>query len=427
LKLVSDFLFKVNKVWAVLPALVMLGNTLFTQHEVNYVGFYGETVNKESYLKNFISISKGDTVSLEELHKNRINLVQLPKYGHVHLRIDTLENEKIDVIFELYEVTTIFPSINLGAIEENVFWQLGVGNSSSLGVGLVYNAFYRNTDQRNNYGARVFKPFISGKPIGIGAEVTRDATVEPIYLDDQSVNFNYTKLNFGVTTRYYFNPRNIITLQTSYFKEDYEHIGNEDIGIEPFVHRKSLYSLEYLIDKRSYNYFYTQGTSAEFKVLQVVNYDFDADFKLAQFGVKWFGRIKERHNLGLRFQAGLATNTNSPFAPFVLDSYLNIRGSGNRLERGTGSLVFNLEWRYTGFETENLALQGVIFNDSGSWRLPGEDISLDQFYEHFRSFSGLGLRLIHKKYSGAIFRADYGIDIMDSGSSGFVLGLGQYF
>ncbi len=415
-----------NELLSLLVCLI-LGVTSFNsigQLEVNHVKTYGETVNKSYYIDNFIKIKKGDFVSMEDLEKTRTNLVQLPKYGHVHLKVDTIPENKINVTYELYEVKTVYPLINLGAIEGNRFFQLGVGNSSAFGVGLVYNAYYRNTDNRHNFQVNMFKPFIKNLPIGIGVVASRDATLEPVYFGEQASNFYYTKLNTGLELKYYFTPRNILTFSSSYFSEDYEQLNDEVISIDDFTHRKSLYALEFKHDMRNYFYYYLEGGVIETKVLQVVNYDFEGDFRLAQIMYKGFKRFGKRHNLGVRVQAGVATNSDSPF---VLDSYLNIRGSGNRQERGTGSVISNFEWRWSFFEKKSLAAQAVLFSDLGTWRLPGEILNFEKLGGEFRAFSGLGFRFIHRDFRNAVLRIDYGIDVLQEGNSGFVLGLGQYF
>jgi hypothetical protein len=123
----------------------------------------------------------------------------------------------------------------------------------------------------------------------------------------------------------------------------------------------------------------------------------------------------------------MATNSDSPFAPFVLDSRVNIRGVGNRVDRGTAQLVLNLEYRQTLFHNEKYAAQLVAFADSGTWRNPGGTFK-DLFDENqFRQFMGAGLRWINKKIFKSVIRVDYGIDIWNINQSGVVIGLGQYF
>jgi hypothetical protein len=76
---------------------------------------------------------------------------------------------------------------------------------------------------------------------------------------------------------------------------------------------------------------------------------------------RFFKQMGKRFNWANRLRTGIATNDENPFAPFVLDSYLNIRGLGNRVDRGTGSIVINTEMRYTLFDRRILAAQGWHF------------------------------------------------------------------
>ncbi|MDG1262766.1 MAG: BamA/TamA family outer membrane protein, partial [Flavobacteriales bacterium] len=117
----------------------------------------------------------------------------------------------------------------------------------------------------------------------------------------------------------------------------------------------------------------------------------------------------------------------TPFAPFVIDSQMNIRGVGNRIDRGTATVVLNIEYRYTLKEKANVALQGVLFSDAGTWRNPAGDWDdlFDQ--ENFEHFAGIGLRGIYKKAHNAILRIDYGFNLYNTKTNGLVIGVGQYF
>ena len=70
-----------------------------------------------------------------------------------------------------------------------------------------------------------------------------------------------------------------------------------------------------------------------------------------------------RGNWANRLRIGLSTNNESPFAPFSLDNNINLRGVGNAVDRGTGGIVFNTEYRYTLIDKKNIALQSNGFID----------------------------------------------------------------
>jgi hypothetical protein len=126
-------------------------------------------------------------------------------------------------------------------------------------------------------------------------------------------------------------------------------------------------------------------------------------------------------------RVGLSSNDKSPFAPFALDNNLNIRGVGNIIDRGTGVIVLNTEYRKTLYEKGWFVLQGNAFIDSGSWRQPGGNFSDFVASDNFRVYPGIGLRVIHKTIFNATFRIDYGFGITKNASNGIVFGIGQYF
>ena len=110
-----------------------------------------------------------------------------------------------------------------------------------------------------------------------------------------------------------------------------------------------------------------------------------------------------------------------------MDNNINIRGVGNVIDRGTASIVLNTEYRYTVFEKNWFVLQGNAFLDAGTWRNPGGDYGDLINSDNFRVYSGLGVRLMHKKIYNATFRIDYGFGLTKDASQGLVFGIGQYF
>lgn len=138
-------------------------------------------------------------------------------------------------------------------------------------------------------------------------------------------------------------------------------------------------------------------------------------------------RPKKRINYAARLKLAISTNNDSPFAPFVADSHVNIRGIGNRIDRGTAQAVLNLEMRWTAFHRKYWSSQFVVFSDFGTWRNPGGRIEDLINQDNFREFVGAGLRINYQKVFGATFRIDYGFDVFNPNERGLVIGLGQYF
>jgi len=133
----------------------------------------------------------------------------------------------------------------------------------------------------------------------------------------------------------------------------------------------------------------------------------------------------KRGNLTLQHKFGLATNNFSPFAPFVIDGYLNVRGSGNRIARGTGELIFNTEYLHTLWKHPWFYLQANSFVDIGMLRPAGGVIN--EFADNAFYYGGLGLRLQSRKFYNTILRVDYGFNLNHIADNGLTFGFGHFF
>jgi len=106
---------------------------------------------------------------------------------------------------------------------------------------------------------------------------------------------------------------------------------------------------------------------------------------------------------------------------------VNIRGIGNRIDRGTAQVVINTEYRHTLSFKKKWAVQLTGFADVGTWRNPGGELKDLVNPDQFRLFVGGGVRFIYHQIYGAVLRIDYGIDTFNPNQRGLVIGLGQYF
>lgn len=183
-----------------------------------------------------------------------------------------------------------------------------------------------------------------------------------------------------------------------------------------------------IYDKRmlDYDFFYVSGIQNSLHVQSVFTQGSDRRFNLFFNDLKYFKKVGRQGNWANRWRVGFSTNRESPFAPFVLDNSVNIRGVGNRIDRGTGTLVYNSEYRQTLYENDFGAIQGVGFADLGTWRTPGGTFRDFTQPENFRLYSGGGLRLIYKPVFDAVLRIDYSLNLQQPAEGGFVIGLGQY-
>ena len=70
-----------------------------------------------------------------------------------------------------------------------------------------------------------------------------------------------------------------------------------------------------------------------------------ASFFKVESAFSFFRSSLNNFNFGLQLKSGWATNTASPFSPYVVDAFVNVRGSGNRIARGTALQSANFELR----------------------------------------------------------------------------------
>lgn len=402
---------------------------------VENIYWKGLKKTKKSHLLRFIKHKVGKQYNPSLLADDEQQIINLASIFNVKAQADTI-NDKVDITFEVEEAITFFPIVNFGGLRDNVWIQLGATEQNILGRGIQATAFYQNTDRRHNGQLHVRIPYLKGSKWGVSFGATRWASVEPLFFGDTStVFFLYDNRAVSSSMILEFGLNHTLEVGGSYFVESYRkderHNGETTPGPASASLPKLLYKLTHRLDRRNYYHYLLRGWYLEQNLQFVQNL---TDKKDPLFWMSWTDfhvylspKQSKLFNIASRLRLGLADNRDSPFAPFVLDSHVNIRGAGNRIDRGTASFVWNLEYRQTLIDVGHYAAQGVVFSDLGTWRKPGgalSDLFSGKTTEHFL---GIGIRLIYKKMHNAILRADYGFDRNDASNNGWVLGIGQYF
>jgi outer membrane protein assembly factor BamA len=395
------------------------------------ISFSGCKANKEFYLRRFIRSQEQRPFQKARAESDVQRLKNLYSVSQARYQLEISGKDSVRLIFYIEEAWTLFPVLSIGGVEGNVWFEVGVNEINFLGRGMNLLAVYRHIDRRSNYQLYFRQPYLFGTLWGVAAGIHRYASIEPLYFPEGGVRYNYTNLSLELGGSYEFSPGHTAELGSVYFIEEYEKHAEQELLDPPgpsglrlpkllgkFIHR---------YDKVNHHYFYQDGF-ANVTFLETVYNLGDGTF-FSQFlnDTHFFKRLGKRGNLALRIRLGLSDNISTPFAPFVLDSRVNIRGAGNRIDRGTGTIVINLEYRHTLWESRQFAVQGVVFSDAGAWRNPGGAWNDFVNPDYFRHFVGPGLRFIYKKAHNAIVRLDYGIDLYRAAERGFVVGFGQYF
>lgn len=396
----------------------------------NPIIFKGLKRTKEKNLLPFIESKKTKIISDSLLTEDVQRLKNMASIGMASYSLDTI-NERIQIIFEIEEIRTLLPILNFGGITGNVWFQAGFSDINWLGKGQHLSALYQNSDQRHGGHIYYKNPRIKNSNWGYTSNLYRWASMEPLYFAEGTVNYDYDNNGIGATVIRNFGFNRLIELGGTYFIEKYTKSDRQFFDNTPgpngLTQTKWLSKISYAENFLDYHSFYLQGLDWQVLFQNVYNTKDQSLFNTFQLNARYFQRVKQKGNIATRLRLGIASNNDTPFAPFVADSHMNIRGIGNRIDRGTAQFVLNIEYRQSIIETANWGAQVVAFADSGTWRNPGGGLDDLIDRENFKQFVGGGVRIIYKKIYGSVLRIDYGIGIYDKSQRGFVIGLGQYF
>ncbi len=402
------------------------------QMQIDAIRFEGLKRTQKEYLLRFISTHPPSSLDSAALAFDVQQLKNLSILANVTYRIET-QNDSNYVVFACEERITSLPIIGFGAIKENFWTELGFNDINAFGTGIEMIILYRYYDRHSLY-LSYRTPYVNNSKWGYGIALKSWATIEPLYFQGQSVSYNYDIHSMELTGMYQASHNHRIEFTKGYF---YENINkregeNQLLGPKRIDKNKILTKIHYTSRHINHHYFYLSGyahsTQAEyiFTPEPAGNSGQRENFIKVINDFKYFKRIGKKGNFAIRISLGLSTNEATAFTPFVVDSHVNIRGSGNRVARGTAELLLNMEYRQTLFENHFGAIQGVVFSDNGTWRSAGGSFKELVQKASLRQYVGAGLRFIYKKTYDAVLRIDYGADVNGS-SSGLVIGIGQYF
>lgn len=401
---------------------------LAQQDTISAVEYIGIKRTRTSYLERFIYTRPGQELDSIRLDADVQRLYNTTFFINVDYKVtDTPEGKK--VVYNIEEVWTLLPIVNFGGIRNNFWFELGAVDIHFMGTGTSFGGFYRYFD-RHNVVAWYRTPYIAGSSWGAAINFTRNATLEPLYFKDTTLRYYYDNYSVEVLGRYEFYFGNFIQAGGIFLNELYRRKDNIDLGAEtPERLTVNKYGFRILHTLQHVNFFYQYLDGIQNNwTSEVIHTPSKQEFfwKLMN-ETSYYKRVRKRANIAARLRMGISSNADSPFAPFVLDSYINIRGSGNRVFRGTSEFVLNVEWRQTLYENNLGAIGTVLFMDGGGWRPAGDPFKATFDRVNMKAFGGAGVRLYIKKIYNLILRFDYAFNLADWKMHGPVIGVGQYF
>lgn len=387
---------------------------------------------QSSYLESFLVSRVGDPVTSDSLILEDVQrLKNVAAIAQADYELDTLADNELGLRLIVEEKRTFLPVVNFGGIRDNFWVQVGVTDNNWRGRGQQLEIFYQNNDRFHNGQLFYRVPFVNSTSWGYSFSLRKYSAIEPLFFEEGAVNYDYNNYAVGGTGIYQIDLPRQAEAGLTLFREVYEQSSEQDLvnppGPSALTQDKVLGMARYVDRRLEYDEFYLRR-SEWWVWYQTVHTFSDATWfhsLIAQWRQFW--QPRSRVNLALRLRLGISTNNDSPFAPFVVDSNVNLRGVGNRIDRGTAQAVLNFEYRQTVYNEGQWAGQLVAFTDLGTWRNPGGTFADLWNSDNLREFVGGGFRIIYKKIYRATLRVDYGIDIFNPEQRGFVLGVGQYF
>lgn len=419
-----------GKIFLVLLLNLSIVNSSYTQeNRITKITILGNKKTKYQAIQKQLTVEKGTELDSVRIQKDIRWLKRLPAFQDVYYEIQP-KDLGYEVVYKVVERTTLIPSLNVYTTNKGeLAFRIGLTEYNLFGQHIVLGAMYQY-DIYSSYQSRIRLPFLFNKKTGLALSHSNFTTEEPIFLSQGTADYKYNNTAFELLLLHRFNFFHRIEVGGNYFNEAYDYKrGATAAGVPTsFDINKFLCKGTYAYNNLDFNYQYVAG----FRSVLNLQYVISAQSRFPDFIIGWndflyYERWGSHGNWANRLRLGLASNAETPFAPFAIDNNLNIRGVGNRIDRGTGVVVWNTEYRHTLLNKKGFALQSNFFVDAGSWRNPGGDF--DDFLDskNFRVYPGIGLRLIYTPIFNAIFRIDYGFGITQDATQGFVFGIGQYF
>lgn len=396
---------------------------------VDRIEFVSTKKMNKFFLENLVQTKTGVILDSIILQNDIQTLNRLNGISKAEFEVLKLKNNFVSVNFIITENSSLIPSFSVWTTEEIGAYRIGLYEFNFLGKNNTVGGFYQY-NRFHSYGINFASPQFFSFKFGVGANIQKLTSTEPIFLNNSIANYKYTNTATEIIFNYQINSKNEARLGFTIFNEKYNYVDGviaSDIPKNLDINKK-LIKMQYNFDNIDYDYYLIKGFKSNLHLQFVVsNSNLREKFIIAWNDFLFYKRVGNKENWASRLRLGLSSNNNSPFSPFSVDNNLNIRGVGNIIDRGTGTIVLNTEFRKILYEKKWFVVQGNTFLDSGTWRNPGGNFSDFANKKNVKIYSGVGIRFIHKTVFNAVFRLDYGFGITKNGSKGFVFGIGQYF
>jgi len=389
------------------------------------VTFDGLTRTKESFLRGMIICKKGvpfDTLIIRQDEQTLKNL-------HLFFEVDAVWTENpdsnaYDVIFNIREAKYLYPLFSISGFQDQFKLIVGANHINISGKG----------DQLGftRHSFSIFHNAPRHKNLKTGHELafSKYSSVEPLYFADTTSIFNFDNYAASAGAFFWLSKKwraNVggMLMYESYVQQDsaFTDLGMTDFSFYKYQIRTRM---SYININQHYEFRDGLANDLFFETIQTQGFPDASFFKLTN-EFRWMKRTSYRGNLAFRNRVGISTNNFGPFSPFVIDGFINVRGAGNRVARGTAELIGNLEYRFSILPNKFFFFQILAFSDYGTLRPAGDKLSAMFEPENQHFYLGGGIRIHTRFFYNTTLRLDYSISPLDVDKRGFIFGFGQFF
>jgi len=387
--------------------------------------------SKLSYIKKLIFYTPNQPLDTIKVNENLIRIIREPAVSHAYYTIDTIPDNQLKLNYHIEENKTLIPAVDVwSTLDGAVAYHIGVNDHNFLGKGYKAGFFYRRNN-KNGFGLLFSNPNLINYFFGWEAIIQKRNTLEPIVRNGKTNFYDYNFWHLEIGVSYKPKIQKTYRVNLGYLDEDYllERGMKSSFIPENFQTKKLLLKSTLDFNQLKRYYYFEDGFRSRFSNTWVLGRNFGGErlFFTIENETTFFKRLGSRGNWATRLQLGFSRNIRTPFPAFIIDNNLNIRGIGNKVQRGSALANLNTEYRYTMYEQRWLTIQENAFIDIAAIRPAGDKLQTSFNPVNFKPFGGIGIRVIHKYIHNAILRIDYGFSLGTPKQRGFVFGIGQFF
>ncbi|MBL4642387.1 MAG: outer membrane protein assembly factor, partial [Flavobacteriaceae bacterium] len=306
------------------------------EKRIGTIQIHGLKKTKLNVIKSFLKVKTQEPLDSILLHEDVKRLKRIPSISHAYYKVSESETGSYRIDYFLEENRTLIPVVNFWTTTNKQFaYKIGLYEYNFLGRNMTFGGYYQNNGY-HSYALNFKAPYLFSNTLGLAINHQNWTSEEPLYFDNGSANYKYQNISFETLLLYELNFKNKLEFGVNYFKEKYQYkngITSATIPQELNIN-KLLYKFVYSYNNLDYFYQYVSGYKNQLFVQMVTTEnEFQDDFFIAWNDLFYYKRVGEKGNWANRLRVGLATNNESPFAPFALDNNVNLRGVGILVDR----------------------------------------------------------------------------------------------